>query len=247
MHPPTFVIATGASGQSIVSLLRHAGLDAKLVMLMLCVFSVASWAVILWKWREIRASRTQGVEFVKVFWEARSLSSIYDQAPRFTHALEAEVFRAGYRELKALGSLGGPSAKQSLVEAVRVVGLTTVERALDASISLQVRKLERGLGLLATTASATPFIGLFGTVLGIIRAFQGISAGAASTVQAVAPGIAEALIATAAGLAAAIPAVLFYNLFHNQIGYLAGELEGFRTEFLNLAQRQVLRDALTSE
>ncbi|MBK7975969.1 MAG: MotA/TolQ/ExbB proton channel family protein [Deltaproteobacteria bacterium] len=247
MFSSTIVIAAAAPAEGVLSLVRHAGLDAKLVMLALLVFSVASWAVIFWKYKEIRAAKRQGAEFVKVFWEARSLSSIYDQAPRFGSALEAEVFRAGYRELKALGSLGGASAKQSLVEAVRVVGLTTVERALDASISLQVRKLERGLGLLATTASATPFIGLFGTVLGIIRAFQGISAGAASTVQAVAPGIAEALIATAAGLAAAIPAVLFYNLFHNQIGYLAGELEGFRTEFLNLAQRQVLRDALASE
>ncbi len=243
----TLPIAAGAAGEGVLSLVQHAGSDAKLVLALLFVFSLSSWGVIFWKLKEIRSAKRQGPEFVKVFWEARSLSSIYDQAPRFKDALEAEVFRAGYRELKALGSLGGSSAKQSLVEAVKIVGLTTVERALDAAISLQVRKLERGLGLLATTASSTPFIGLFGTVLGIIRAFQGISAGAASTVQAVAPGIAEALIATAAGLAAAIPAVLFYNLFHNQIGFLAGDLEGFRTEFLNLAQRQVLRDALTSE
>jgi biopolymer transport protein TolQ len=154
----------------------------------------------------------------------------------------AQVFRAGYQELVRLtrtkrqtpGGEGG-------LDSTELVGVANVERAMKRAANQEITRLERALTFLATTASATPFIGLFGTVWGIMNAFRGLSVTHSSSIQAVAPGIAEALIATATGLVAAIPAVMAYNYFARQIRVLSAEMENFSSEFLNIAERHFLK------
>ena len=231
--------------QSIWSLVAESGPVVTFVLVLLLVMSVLCWAVILLKWFEIRRVRRRGGTFVQVFRSADTLGAIYEESKKkkFQGALEVQVFQAGYRELRLLSGARGSPSRKALVEAVAVVGLATVERGLEAATQEGLHRLERFLGILATTASAAPFIGLFGTVWGIMNAFRSLGIGGASTIEVVAQPIAEALVATAAGLAAAIPAAIFYNVFTNQIRATLGSIDRFRADFLNLAQLQVLQDS----
>ena len=152
----------------------------------------------------------------------------------------AQVFRSGYQELQRLtkSKRGNPGGEEDTVE---LGGIENVQRAMHRARTQEVTRLERGLTFLATTASTAPFIGLFGTVWGIMTAFRGLSTTTSSSIQAVAPGIAEALIATAVGLAAAIPAVVMYNRFSRQLRVLSAEMDTFASEFLNIAERHFLK------
>ena len=230
--------AVPTGGQDLASLLTSSGPVVQAVLYLLVFFSVVSWGVILHKARQIRSARRASDRFIETFWETKNLTTVHAASQEMADSPVAQVFRAGYQELVRL-----TRAKRQAEEAqlsTELGGVANVERAMRRAATQQLTQLERALTFLATTASATPFIGLFGTVWGIMNAFLGLSATQSSSIQAVAPGIAEALIATATGLFAAIPAVVAYNSFSRQIRVLSAEMENFAFEFLNIAERHFL-------
>src|SRR5256885_12628396 len=208
-------------------------------MALLLIFSVVSWAIILVKFASLGKARRQSAAFLDLFWSSNELENLYRQAEKFAGAPIPAVFRAGYVELvKVTEPRGGLTAGNRKGEPGDI---ETVQRAMKREKRAQMTGLERTIFFLAIVALASFFIGLFGTVWGIMTSFQGlIGATANTTIQAVAPGIAEALIATAIGLLAAIPAVIFYNMFLNRIKVLASEMENFASDFLNIIDRHFL-------
>src|SRR5437867_4299071 len=187
-----------------------------------------------------RRARRQSERFIDIFWDAKNLATIQTASMDLKESPVAQVFRSGYQELQRLtkGKRGNPGGDEDTIE---LGGIENVQRAMHRARTQEVTRLERGLTFLATTASTAPFIGLFGTVWGIMTAFRGLSTTTSSSIQAVAPGIAEALIATAVGLAAAIPAVVMYNRFSRQLRVLTAEMDTFGSEFLNIAERHFLK------
>lgn len=225
---------------SIVDMVTHSGPVVQSVLYLLVLFSVVGWGIIFYKFLQIRQARRTSEHFSGVFWETKNLSSVHATSLERKESPVAQVFRAGYQELMRF-TRGRKQANPTPGDAVSEEGgIENVERAMRRAMREQITRLERGLTFLATTASAAPFIGLFGTVWGIMNAFLGLSQSQTSSIQAVAPGIAEALIATAVGLAAAIPAVMAYNYFSRQVRLLATEMENFSSEFLNIAERHFL-------
>jgi biopolymer transport protein TolQ len=222
----------------VLGLLLGSGWMVRLVLLVLLATSIGCWGIALAKGREMRRARRQSARFIDVFWEAKNLSTIQAASGEMKSSPVAQVFRAGYQELQRL-----TRAKRGATEndESEFGGIETVQRAMQRARTQEVTRLERGLTFLATTASTAPFIGLFGTVWGIMTAFMGLSTTTSSSIQAVAPGIAEALIATAVGLAAAIPAVVMYNRFARQVRVLTAEMDTFGAEFLNIAERHFLK------
>jgi biopolymer transport protein TolQ len=228
-----------APEQDLWSLAIGSGWVVRLVLLTLVATSIGSWGIALAKGREMRRARRQSARFIDVFWEAKNLSAIQAASSEMKESPVAQVFRAGYQELQRLTRLKRGSGEEG--EESEFGGLENVQRAMQRARTQEVTRLERGLTFLATTASTAPFIGLFGTVWGIMTAFMGLSATTSSSIQAVAPGIAEALVATAVGLAAAIPAVVMYNRFARQLRVLTAEMDTFGAEFLNIAERHFLK------
>jgi biopolymer transport protein TolQ len=232
--------AVGAAGRDdILAMVTGSGPVVQAVLYILIFFSIASWGIILYKARQIRAARRSSDRFIEAFWETKNLTTIYGATQQMEASPVAQVFRAGYQELDRLRRAKRQAEDAQL--STELGGVANVERAMRRAASQQHTELERALTFLATTASAAPFIGLFGTVWGIMHAFLGLSATQSSTIQAVAPGIAEALIATATGLFAAIPAVVAYNSFSRQIRVLSAEMDNFGFEFLNIAERHFLK------
>lgn len=216
-------------GGEIVDLVLQTGPVAKTVLLLLIAFSVLSWAVILAKWRLIRRARTQSRRFVRAFRKAQRLQDIAAVAEQFHPSPLVGVFEAAVVEFKRqMGTTGG------------IHNLVAIQRAMQIGSSEEITRLERNVPYLAITGVVTPFIGLFGTVWGIIDAFHGLGTAGAATLRAVAPGISEALITTAAGLAAAIPAVIAYNLIIASIREMASRNDDFTLEMLNLVERQTI-------
>jgi biopolymer transport protein TolQ len=206
---------------------------ARFVLGILAVFSVVSWTLMLLKVRQLRQADTDNRSFLAEFRRATRLADVQAAASNTPAAPLAGMFRAGYLELEAqvrvlqrAGQAGG-----------QIKSLVAVERALQRAIGIEGARLQRFLPFLATTASATPFIGLFGTVWGIMTTFHAIAATGSTSIVTVAPGIAEALVNTAAGLAAAIPAVIAYNAFLGALRRQRGVMEDFLLEFLNLTER----------
>jgi biopolymer transport protein TolQ len=233
----------GSSGDGI-NLLSHAvgsGGVVFFVLLVLLFFSLSSWAIIIWKYFELRKAKSQSLEFLDFFWKSQSLNQLYESYKDYSENPLGEVFIAGFRQTKQLID----SNKKDEVDDIpngavlELKGIESVERALHRSANQQISNLERLLTFLATTASATPFIGLFGTVWGIMNAFKDIGVQGSAGLAVVAPGISEALIATALGLAAAIPAVIAYNHYQNRIKVITNEMENFIADFLNLVQRHL--------
>jgi biopolymer transport protein TolQ len=225
---------------SIVDMVTHSGPVVQSVLYLLLAFSVISWGIVFYKFGQIRQARRESERFTVVFWETKNLSSIHTVSLEMKESPLAQVFRAGYQELMRL-TRGRKQSNPGEGNPVNEEGgIENVERAMRRAIREQITRLERALTFLATTASTAPFIGLFGTVWGIMNAFRGLSMTQSSSIQAVAPGIAEALIATAIGLAAAIPSVMAYNYFSRQVRVLAAEMENFSAEFLNIAERHFL-------
>ncbi len=201
---------------------------AKAVLATLLLFSIFSWGIIFKKFAILRRVRKDTGAFIRIFRKSKRFSEIGSACESLRGTPMAEVFLAGYEELEIqLGDSKSPSLKT----------INVIQRALQRSSNVEVTKLERNMSWLATTATVAPFIGLFGTVLGIIAAFTGLGTEGTATIRAVAPGIAESLIATAAGLFAAIPAVVAYNYFLHQIKEFASGLDDFTLEFLNLMER----------
>jgi len=241
--PAAYAQAEGSVPQEgLVSMVTGSGLVVQLVLYLLILFSVFSWGVIFYKLRQVRVARRQSARFLELFWETKNLTTIHTSSQDFKHSPVAQVFRAGYQELVRLTRTKRQSPGSEVgLDTTELAGVANVERAMKRASNQEITRLERALTFLATTASATPFIGLFGTVWGIMNAFRGLSVTHSSSIQAVAPGIAEALIATATGLVAAIPAVMAYNYFARQIRVLSAEMENFSSEFLNIAERHFLK------
>ncbi len=227
MH--NWVLLEGTFG-SFWSLVGNSGPIAQLVLFILLFFSILSWTIIFRKLSSFRKVKRQTGEFYKEFRRSESLSQIYRDCDRFPMSPLAGVFKSAYNELN---QQMGADRKEKLI----LKNLNGLQRSLQRASLAEMTALERSLNWLATTGSVTPFIGLFGTVVGIINAFQGLGAGSATTIQAVAPGISEALVATAAGLFAAIPAVIGYNHFLNDLKVFGAEMDDFSAELLNLIER----------
>jgi biopolymer transport protein TolQ len=227
---------------SLFDMVANAGFVVQLVLLLLLLFSVVSWAIILMKYFSIRKVMKENILFLNAYMKSTKLSEILPEAKKFRNSTLAEIFRAGYAELVKIsrGGRGTPSGKETAEPAgpaMEIGGVDNVERAMNRACGTETSKLEAALGFLATTGSASPFIGLFGTVWGIMDTFKEIGARGSATLAVVAPGISEALIATAAGLAAAIPAVIFYNYYLNRIKGMTLEMDNFASELLNIVER----------
>jgi biopolymer transport protein TolQ len=226
--------------ETIVQMVTGSGAVVQAVLFLLLGFSVLSWAIVFTKARQMRRAERESERFIDIFWDAKNLTAINTASLDLKESPVAQVFRAGYQELIRLTrakrqAAGGEDMSTDLG------GVENVERAMKRATTQEITKLERSLTFLATTASAAPFVGLFGTVWGIMNAFRGLSVTQSSSIQAVAPGISEALIATAIGLAAAIPAVMAYNYFSGKVRVLSAEMDNFASEFLNIAERHFLK------
>lgn len=231
--------AAAGSAHDVLTLVAKSSPVAKAVLLILVLFSVASWAVILYKlWVFNRAER-QSTAFLDVFRRSAKFSEVQAVCKTLAESPLVGIFQAGYAELNTQLRQSSPATNPGTAAAQRPVlkSLPALDRALLRASALEVNKLEDRVAFLATTASITPYIGLFGTVWGIMAAFQGIGATGSTNLGVVAPGIAEALIATAAGLFAAIPAVYFYNHLSSKVKLLASEMDDFSLEFLNISER----------
>lgn len=223
----------------ILELVRDSGPLVQMVLYSLILFSVVSWGIIFYKYKQFRRANKDSDKFIQIFWERRNLASINDVTRDLEASPVAQVFKAGFEELARLSRSKKEQTGEGLT--TELGGIENVARAMKRATSVEITKLEKSLTFLATTASTTPFIGLFGTVWGIMNAFRGLSVTHSSSIQAVAPGIAEALVATAAGLAAAIPALIAYNHFAQRIKVLAVEMDNFSHEFLNIAERHFFK------
>jgi biopolymer transport protein TolQ len=229
---------SAAADQDVLHLVARSSPVSKVVLLVLILFSIASWAVILYKlWTLNRAQRQSGT-FLEVFRRSSKFSEVQAVCKTLGESPLVGIFQAGYAELNTqlrqqpAAPPGAAAPPRPLLRSV-----AALDRALLRATTVEVNKLESKLTLLATTASITPYIGLFGTVWGIMGAFQGIGQTGSTNLGVVAPGIADALIATAAGLFAAIPAVYFYNHLASRVKLAASEMDDFSLEFLNISER----------
>jgi biopolymer transport protein TolQ len=215
---------------NIFTIIAEADIVVQLILLLLVFFSVFSWAIIFFKYKTIKAGFKQSAQFLDVFRRSKSLSDVSDAAKKLRASPLAVIFLAGNKELayqsKASAENGWSAAKTD-----------SLNRALLKASNAEVSRLEKMMFFLATTGSVSPFIGLFGTVWGIMISFIRIGAMRSASLQVVAPGIAEALIATAVGLFAAVPAVIAYNYFLGRIKDLIADMEDFSFEFLSIAER----------
>jgi biopolymer transport protein TolQ len=225
MHFSTFFSVV--IGGEVYNLILQTGSVAKIVLLLLAIFSLVSWAIILSKWGAFKRARVQSARFVRAFRKAQRLQDMAAVCEQFRPSPLVAVFENGYEEYRR--QVGNPTGI--------VKNVVAVQRATHIASSEELTRLERRLPWLATTGAVTPFIGLFGTVWGIIDAFHGLGTAGAATLRAVAPGISEALITTAAGLFAAIPAVIAYNQFMHQIREFGARMDDFSLEFLNSVER----------
>jgi biopolymer transport protein TolQ len=226
-------------GLNIWQILWESGLVVKFVLLLLVMSSVLSWTIIWQKYKELKSVTEANDKFHDFFKKSNSISDINREATENHLSTMSLMFRRGFEELNKTSEKLSANGKGSLANHFSTHGFQSLERALKTGFNTANEKMDTRVSLLATIGSITPFIGLFGTVWGIIDAFSGLSQGGGS-IEAVAPGIAEALVATAVGLAAAIPAVVFFNLFNNQISRINSQMESFSQDFLNLIERNIL-------
>jgi biopolymer transport protein TolQ len=232
----------------ILSMIWHAGLMVQFVLFLLLAFSIVSWAIIFMKYRILQRARKETNRFQDLFWNSKSLAIAYQESKNLVYSPVAEVFRVGYQELGRLLKMhqdSEPSLKGEGgdILSASLVHYENIPRALRAAMKSQVTRLEYALTFLATTGNTAPFIGLFGTVWGIMNSFHSIGLRGGASLAVVAPGISEALIATAAGLAAAIPSVIAYNYFSNQVRVLESEMNNFSSDLMNMIERDLVRRA----
>jgi biopolymer transport protein TolQ len=230
--------APPAGSGGILDIVLETGPLNQLVLVILVVFSVVSWAIILFKTLSYRTVERQTATFLDVFRKSQKFSDVQAVCPSLAQSPLVGVFQAGYAEMTAQFRVTQPASGQPGTSTRPVLkSLEAVDRALIRAATAEVSKLERRLAFLATTASVSPYIGLFGTVIGITIAFQRISATGATSLSVVGGPISEALVATAAGLFAAIPAVIFYNHFVHRVKDFSATMDDFALEFLNIAER----------
>lgn len=234
----------GSAAPTILELIAESSALSKGVLILLALLSIVSWSVILYKYWTFRRSARQSASFLDVFRRSNKFSEVQSVCRSLGESPLVGLFQAGYAELTAQLRQAPPAEIPNGSPNPKAAGnrptlksLAAVDRALLRASAVEVNKLEKRIPFLATTASIAPFIGLFGTVWGIMMSFQGIGATGSTNLGVVAPGIAEALVATAAGLAAAIPAVYFYNDLSNRVKQFASDMDDFAMEFLNIAER----------
>ena len=237
-------VSTTAGGSLLADTFLQAGPVVKLVLFLLVVLSVACWGIILYKYLTLRRAQQNGQEFSDLFSKASSLMEVYHASKNIPSSPLLDVFEAGYRELSRLlasssGSASPQTGSDPSVASLKMGGVDNVDRAMQKAKSRVTTHLEKYLTFLATTGSTAPFIGLFGTVWGIMSAFQAIGATGSANLATVAPGIAEALIATAVGLFAAIPAVVAYNFFLHWVRVVTKDMENFSTDLINSIERHL--------
>ena len=238
----------GAFGNDIVQMVFHAGPMVKFVLAILLGFSIASWSIIFVKYRLFRVAHKETETIMEVFWESKGLKKVHMACKDLAFSPIARLFRAGYSELARMQQIqtslnadgGGPGSDKSSLSQKNL--MDHLERSLRRAEIDQVNRMEKALGFLATTGNTAPFIGLFGTVWGIMDSFRGIGLKGAANLAVVAPGISEALIATATGLAAAIPAVVAFNHFTQKISALRAEMDIFKADFMSMIQRQLFKE-----
>ena len=231
MLPALLILLQNLYQGEVWQLLASTGLVARIVLLSLLGFSVLSWAIIFLKYKSFKVARRESQEFLKVFRQSKKLSEIraFSRSLKFNPL--SEVFQAGYREIE------GQVVVTENPSRPRIRSLEGVQRALQIASSAELTRMEQWLTWLATTGAVSPFIGLFGTVWGIIDAFHGMGTAGTASLRSVAPGISEALITTAAGLFAAIPAVIAYNQYIQRIKEFGSMMDDFALEFLNMTER----------
>jgi biopolymer transport protein TolQ len=226
--PPAF--------EGVGGLVATSGPTAKAVLVLLVLFSLLSWAIIIYKGMALRRAHAQSETFLDVFRKSNKFSEVNAVCPQLKSSPLVGVFQAGYLELNQQVR-GGASGKETAGPKPTVRSMESLARSLARAATAEVTRLERRLSFLATTASVSPFIGLFGTVWGIMNAFGDIGRMGSANLAVVAPGISEALITTAMGLVAAIPAAVFYNFFSSRVRVLSSMLDDFALEFLNIVER----------
>lgn len=235
---------------NLLHMISNAGLMVQFVLLLLLFFSVTSWAIILIKYRYLKKAYRESAYFTDLFWKSRDLSNVFKQAKELRGSPIARLFRIGYIELKKIRQSGADregvrGERGAAPMNHRFSGIDTINRALRRAINTETTRMSQMVPFLATTGNTTPFIGLFGTVWGIMNSFHGIGLRGSASLAVVAPGISEALVATAAGLAVAIPAVIAFNYFMQKIRILESELHSFSADFLNIVERDILSGART--
>ena len=234
------------SQMNLIHMISNACLMVQFVMALLLIFSIVSWSIILIKYLYIRKAYKESAYFIDFFWKSRDLSEAFAKAKQFRGSPIARIFRIGYLELKKLTQSGVPIKSSQSSETApnsslgtKFTGTDNIKRALRRSINTEIAQMTQMVPFLATTGNTAPFIGLFGTVWGIMNSFHGIGLSGSASLAVVAPGISEALIATAAGLAAAIPAVIAFNYFMQKIRTLETELQSFSSDLLNIVERDI--------
>ena len=216
-----------------------AGFVVFMTLLLLIFSSIASWVIIVTKWKDIGKINSSNDAFVKSFWESRSLNDLNSRLPDYQYSPAREVFRSGYAELARSNQMRDHTASSEIAIGA---AMDNLNRTLHKAKLNERKRLEHNIHWLANIASVAPFVGLFGTVWGIMNSFEGIARSGSASLAAVAPGIAEALISTAFGLAAAIPAVVGYNLFNGKLRFQMMTLDGFCADFLNIVERYLVTE-----
>ncbi len=227
----------GDAGPGIIELFMQTGTVDKVVLGILVFLSVGSWAIIASKFFEFKRAASQTERFLEVFHRSQRFSEVNSAAERLKASPLVAIFQSGYVEIDAQVKASSESGANPTSSSYRLKSLESLQRTLQRAVGVEVQVMSRGTGFLATTAAASPFIGLFGTVWGIMIAFQEIGLSGSSSLATVAPGIAGALVNTAAGLAAAIPALVGFNYYSNRIRTLRADMQDFVLELINLAER----------
>lgn len=234
---PVAAQKASSTDMSLWEVVTHSGPVVFGILLLLILFSVASWAIIALKAIQLQKATTTSAAFLDAFWQSGRMDAIYSKLDQFDPSPLASVFRSGFKELQRVM----PRAGEEREGGDMLGGAENVERAMRRTSGAQLTELEALVPMLATTGSTAPFIGLLGTVLGIMKAFQQIGNVGVASLATVAPGISEALIATAAGLFAAIPAVIAFNFFNARIRVLGSEMEMFSADFMNIVRRHFMQ------
>jgi biopolymer transport protein TolQ len=236
-----FIINTAAAateekvvtGNQLLHGIANAGIVVQALLLAMVALSVWNWFIILKKKKQFEEVNRGNEEFLSAFWNASNLQQINSQSDRFSDSPIARLFKSGYQEIERVIGAGQ--------EGLMLSGMENLERSLRKTQDQEIATMENHLSVLATTGSTAPFIGLLGTVIGIMSSFQDIAQSGSASLAVVAPGISEALFATAVGLFAAIPAVVFYNYLINKIKKIENQLSGFNSDFLNIARRNFFK------
>jgi len=232
---------------NIFHIFLNAGIVVQLVLVLLLFFSITSWAIILVKSRYISRAFKESAQFIDFFWKSRDLSNAFVKAKQLDSSPIARIFRMGYLELKKISqtdlsdTTASPQSGDRQSLRAQFTGIDNIKRSLRRAMNTEMTRLTQMVPFLATTGNTTPFIGLFGTVWGIMTSFRSIGLKGSANLAVVAPGISEALVATAAGLAVAIPAVIAFNYFNQKIKVIETELLSFSADFLNIVERDILR------